>query len=179
MGKCPEVSQAFCYLPLKASVLLKNTAYRPSPNLTFYYGISMNTGYVLVNVCFPNLKVLDCITCYIYIFKHHEMSAIQINKSFLKHFMGKDISISIMVSFLFKLPTGREIDFQIIKVTFRSLKQRVHKICISNQNLIIITFPKLDERLPLNSKLNRKCRITSQVLVKLSHSSWPKNGKAR
>jgi len=70
----------------------------------------MGPGYVLGNVCLPDLKMLDFITHYLYIFKDHEMLAFQINKSMLKHLMGKGITVSIMVSFPFRLATGREID---------------------------------------------------------------------
>lgn len=110
MGKCPKVSKAFCYLLLKAKALLKNAAYRHSTNLTFYYSISTGPGYVLGNVCFPNLQRFDFITHYIYICKHHEMLAFQINMSLLKRFMGKEITIGIIVPFLFKFPIGRGID---------------------------------------------------------------------
>lgn len=99
MGKCPQVSKAACYLPLKANVFFKNAAYRYSPNLTFYYSISMSPGYV----CLLVLKMLDSITQYIYIFKQHEMLAFQINKSLLKRVMRKDITISITLKLLMLL----------------------------------------------------------------------------
>lgn len=106
-GQVPQSLKGILLPPLKANALFKNASYMHNPNLTFYY------GYVLEN-CFPNLKWSNFITHYICIFKHHEMLAFQINKSLLKCLMGKDITISLMVSFLFKLSTGREMSSQII-----------------------------------------------------------------
>lgn len=40
---------------------------------------------------------------------------------------------------------------------------------------MMITFLKANRRLPLKTKLKRKCRKTSQALVKLSHTGWSKD----
>lgn len=59
----------------------------------------MGLGYV----CLPNPKMLDSITHYRYIFKHHEMLAFQINKSLLRWVTGKDITISTTLKLLMLL----------------------------------------------------------------------------